>query len=320
MSLALDDRWVWDSWLVDNEGIYHLFFLNAPKSLGNPDLRHRHAVIGHAISEDLIHWKVVDPVIGPGAADEFDATATWTGSVVADPSGRWTLFYTGSRFTDPEDGASIQSVGVAHSEDLRRWVKSDRPHVVADPRWYEKATDPGAVGEAWRDPWVFREPSSELWHMLTVARSRRGDDPDDRGVIGHSTSLNLVDWTVREPLTTAGAGFFHLEVPSIATVEGHRVLIFSCFTEHLSGTRRAAGEHGGIWAVNLGSGLDAIDPSLAYLVVPERYFCGHVAFDRAGSPVMIAFEATGPDGLFRGSIADPIPLHWSEHDRLEAEI
>ena len=35
----------------------HVFFLHAPRDLGHPDLRHPHARIGHAVSQDLHSWE-----------------------------------------------------------------------------------------------------------------------------------------------------------------------------------------------------------------------------------------------------------------------
>ena len=34
------DDWIWDSWIADDGERYHLFFLKAPRALGDPDLRH----------------------------------------------------------------------------------------------------------------------------------------------------------------------------------------------------------------------------------------------------------------------------------------
>ena len=33
--LALPDSWVWDFWTADDGELFHLFYLHAPKSLGN---------------------------------------------------------------------------------------------------------------------------------------------------------------------------------------------------------------------------------------------------------------------------------------------
>ena len=53
--LRLDDFYVWDSWVADDGDLYHLFFLQAPRSLGDPGMRHLSATVGHATS------------VGPGA-------------------------------------------------------------------------------------------------------------------------------------------------------------------------------------------------------------------------------------------------------------
>jgi len=37
--LALDDTWVWDCWVADDGAACHLFFLAAPKALGDPEVR-----------------------------------------------------------------------------------------------------------------------------------------------------------------------------------------------------------------------------------------------------------------------------------------
>jgi beta-fructofuranosidase len=47
--LKLDDEWIWDGWIADTGDAYHLFFLTAPRSLGDPALRHEEARIGHAV-------------------------------------------------------------------------------------------------------------------------------------------------------------------------------------------------------------------------------------------------------------------------------
>jgi beta-fructofuranosidase len=52
--LRLDDQWIWDSWVAVDGDLYHLFFLKAPRSLGNPGKRHINATVGHATSRDLI--------------------------------------------------------------------------------------------------------------------------------------------------------------------------------------------------------------------------------------------------------------------------
>ena len=131
----------------------HLFFLHAPRDLGHPDLRHSHARIGHAVSQDLRSWEVLPTAVSPGPAGAFDDQATWTGSVL-EAGGRWHMFYSG--ISTREDGR-VQRVGLATSDDLVAWER--QPLVVeADPRWYETSREHPRGEEFWRDPWVFRDP------------------------------------------------------------------------------------------------------------------------------------------------------------------
>ena len=40
MVIALKDKWIWDSWYAQEGNRWHGYFLQANKSLGDPDLRH----------------------------------------------------------------------------------------------------------------------------------------------------------------------------------------------------------------------------------------------------------------------------------------
>ena len=119
--LRLADAWTWDFWLADDGQKYHLFFLKAPKSLGDPDQRHFHASVGHAVSLDLCNWDLLPDAIVPGKRSSFDDIAVWTGSVVNGLDGRWYMYYTG--ITTEESGL-VQRIGLATSEDLIHWEKN----------------------------------------------------------------------------------------------------------------------------------------------------------------------------------------------------
>ncbi len=36
MTIALADKWIWDSWYVRDGDLWHVFFLQADKSLATP--------------------------------------------------------------------------------------------------------------------------------------------------------------------------------------------------------------------------------------------------------------------------------------------
>ncbi|MDV3253050.1 hypothetical protein DevBK_17050 [Devosia sp. BK] len=304
MSFNRADHWVWDFWLADDGELYHLFYLHAPKSLGNPDLRHRNARIGHATSNDLRTWTDHGLAFDASTPGSFDGSATWTGSVVRD-SGLWHMFYTGSRFLSSDSVANIETVGLATSEDLFTWTKQPGPICVADPALYETLGTSSWPEEAWRDPWVFKDATQNLWHMLVTARSKHGTEPD-RGVMAHATSTNLRDWSVRPALSEPGSGFAHLEVFQIVAVDGRQHVIFCCDSAKLVGPR--TGQVGGVWSQPLDAFPGPVDFSKARRLVDETLYAGRIAFDRTGAPVLLAFNNVTTEGAFNGGISDPIPV------------
>lgn len=311
MALKIDDAWLWDFWIADDGTSYHLFYLHAPRSLLDPELRHRNATIGHAVSVDLTNWQVIGEVLAAGADGDFDATATWTGSVVRDDAGQWRMFYTGSVFYPTHN---IETIGYAVSDNLYDWQKVPGPVVKADPRWYEVYGDSTWPEEAWRDPWVFKDPSGAGWHMLVTARANSGP-VDDRGVIGHATSTDLESWTVHPPLSRPGAGFGHLEVPQLVTVEGRHLLLFSCASPALAGARKPSS--GGVWALEVAELVGPYPVENASLVTSAPLYSARLAQTRTGAWVMLAFDTENADGVFPGSISDPFPAAIGLDGRLE---
>ncbi len=305
MAFNRADYWVWDFWFADDGERFHLYYLHAPKSLGDPNLRHRNARIGHATSPDLVTWTDHGRVFDAGAAGAFDGSATWTGSIVRDDAGLWRMFYTGSLFLSPDTFANIETVGLATSPDLFTWTKQSGPVCVADPELYEVLGGSSWPEEAWRDPWVFRNDGDGLWHMLITARGQDGAEPD-RGVMGHATSPDLETWTVEAELSATGSGFAHLEVFQVIEIDGQNHIIFCCDTAKLCGAR--TGQLGGIWTMPVGAMPDNVDFTKARLLVDESLYAGRVVMDRRGRAQLMAFNNVTADGQFMGGISDPIPL------------
>ncbi len=304
--LRLAASWVWDFWFADDGERFHLFFLKASRALHDPDRRHWRATIGHAVSTDLVEWTEVADAIVPSDAPAFDDLATWTGSVVRGDDGVWRMFYTG---VDRAGGGLVQRIGVATSDDLMTWTTTGRSLVEPDPRWYEQLADGAWPDEAWRDPWVFRDPSGEGWRMLVTARAKVGE-PSSRGVVGSAWSADLEQWRVEPPRSTVGSGFGQLEVLQLEQVHGRWVLLFSCLGSELSADRRAAGDRGGVWAVNVDDPAGPFDIASAYRVTDETLYVGRLVRDRTGQWRLMAFRNTQPDGSWVGEITDPMPVEW----------
>jgi len=303
VALSLPDHWLWDFWIADDRTAYHLFFLKAPR-LGDPDLRHWNTSVGHAISTDLVQWQVVADALTPSTEPAFDDLATWTGSVVRGDDGTWYLFYTG--LSKADDGL-VQRVGLATSENLTTWRKHGSDLLVtADSRWYATLDGSGA-SEAWRDPWVVRDPAGDGWHMLVTATAPDGE-AGQRGVLGHAWSADLLTWQVLPPLSRTGSGLSQLEVPQLAVVDGDPVLLFNCLGPQLSDARRQAGEAGGVWVLRPDSLLGPYDVTKATRLTDESLYVGKLVQRRDGEWVLLAFVNQDADGAFVGSLSAPLPV------------
>ncbi len=309
----LPEAWVWDFWVADDGTDYHLFFLYASRALKDPDARHYRASVGHAVSSDLTNWTRVTDALVRSDAPAFDELATWTGSVTKGDDGLWYLLYTGARLD--ASGKNVQSIGLATSSDLYDWTKLPGPIAEADPRWYETRPDALWHDQAFRDPWVLRDPQGDGWHLLVTARANRGPG-DDRGVIGHCTSPDLRTWTVQPPLSEPGAGFGQLEVLETSVVDGQHVLIFNCLGGDLAGWRAATGASGGVWYATAEGPLGPYDLAGARCLTGREAYVGRLVAERGtGRTLFLAFRHDGPDGSFLGGITDPRPVGWRD-DRL----
>ncbi|GGL97711.1 family 43 glycosylhydrolase [Nakamurella endophytica] len=307
---TLPEAWVWDFWFADDGDRHHLFFLYASTAVGEPDRRHFRASIGHAVSDDLVHWTRVRDALVRDDGPSFDDVATWTGSVVRHPDGTWFLFYTGCSLS-PDGTTNIQRIGWASSPDLMTWTRNPaNPVAVAQAPWYETLSLGAWHDEAFRDPWVFADPDGDGWHMLITARTPQGP-ADDRGVVGHAWSPDLREWHLREPLSRPGAGFGQLEVTQVEIVDGRPILLFSCLASDVSAARVGTGTTGGVWCAPAASLLGPYGIDQAQQLTDDEWYSGRLVRRRDGSWVLLAFRHSDPrDGSFVGGISDPWPVRW----------
>ena len=312
--LSLDHSWIWDSWIADDGRDYHLYFLYAPKALADPSLRHTAARVGHATSPDLVHWTSLGDTFGPSESG-WDDLAIWTGSVVQGDDGTWRLFYTA--ISTAGHGLFDQRVGVAESDDLHHWRRcGDSPIVVPDRRWYRTLdTDPNA-SETWRDPFVFRDPGGDGWHMLVTARDAWAA-PNDNGVLAHARSADLHSWTMGPPVCEPGAGFGQIEVPQVRVIDGRPVLAFTCHPHEQTDARRAQSGFACTWSVPGGDVLGPWDISHAKPFEADPFlFAAPLVRRRDGQWVLLGFQNREPEGIFDFQIIDPIPVELDDDGAL----
>jgi beta-fructofuranosidase len=308
--LRLPDDWVWDSWVADDGERYHLFFLKAPRALRDPELRHTAATVGHATSTDLMDWQVHADALLP-AAMRWDDLAVWTGSIIRADDGVWRLYYT-ALSTSPGHGIRDQRIGLAESKDLVTWRRvGDRPLLDPDPRWYRTLAEDERASETWRDPFVFKDPGGDGWHMLITARAR--DAPRLRdGVLAHARSFDMLGWDLEPPLTEP-AGFGQLEVPQARLVDGQPLLVFTCHPEQQSPEQVARYGRFSTWYV-LGESLTGpwdIDSARPFEDEP-KLFAAPLVWQRDGTWAFVGFRNQEPEGVPSFEILDPIPVTLSD--------
>ena len=315
MSLQLPNKWLWDFWLAQDGPDYHLFYLQSPQQPYQV-FRHFNVSVGHAVSQDLINWKVLPDALAPswGVPHVWDNYTTWTGSVFRH-DGRWYMFYTGAMM---EERAIIQRIGVAVSSDLIHWEKHPgNPIVVADPKWYELLDLTQWHDQAWRDPWVFEHDGK--FHMLVTARVKEGPG-HARGVIGHCYSDDLIHWTVAEPVSAPGE-FGHLEVPQWVEIEGRWYVFFCTGHNAYSEARRArgvelvTGTHYLVGDAPLGP-FKLLTDEFLYADPLGTYYAGKVIRDPKGNWVLMTSHSHAPEDRFVGQLANPVPIKVEADGRL----
>ncbi len=310
MAMKLQDKWVWDSWYAHDGNLWHGYFLQAPRDLEHPDLRHWHVSQGHATSEDLIHWNYMGTGFEPADGPAWDDCTTWTGSVVQADDGVWHLFYTGTR--QDEEGL-YQRIGHAVSSDMHHWERIgdgfcldlDGPnadcyevqHKVGE--WHDRAM---------RDPWVIKDPAGNGWLMFFTARASGIAEDNAAGAIGFATSENLQDWTLQPPVYIGGFG--QLEVPEVFEKNGYWYCVFCTSAEFFS---RELLENFAGGAVTGSHYLMADNPRGPWRIAPGPFLDGGLRCERFAARIvdspaglqLMGFADRNQNDEFLGYLMDP---------------
>jgi hypothetical protein len=188
-----DDDIADHAWIMDESGVYHLFFQTEDHGSGS--------FIEHYTSTDLQSLRYAGVALRPNPGGR-DSHSLWAPHIVK-KGGTYFMFYTG---TDGPAGnpATKQRIGLATSTDLMTWTRSPSgncPGTSGDGCIYECnecwTTWGGASGsynQQCRDPFVIWDSANQRWAMFVTAKSL-----NQYGVVTVAYSTNLEDWT--------GAGF-----------------------------------------------------------------------------------------------------------------
>jgi beta-fructofuranosidase len=314
--LHLEDKWIWDFWFTQDEGITHIFYLQAPRSLGNPDLRHKNSTIGHAVSTDLVNWDIMPDALYPSEDENaWDSLATWTGSIIREGQ-IWYMFYTG---ISKKDKGLIQRIGLATSDDLLHWTKHPaNPLLPIAPQWYELLDEDIWYEQAWRDPWLFKY--GDKFHAFITARVNSGS-ANNRGVIGHAISHDLVNWEAQAPIPSP-RDYAQLEVPQLQQIKQKWYLLYSRENKKASEDQQTSDQN----AIELGIYYMMAENPFGPFTEPDEnqlslgsgttHYAGKMIKDNRGNWYLFTTLLNNSSGDFVGDISDPIPLSVDRTGRL----
>lgn len=204
---------LWDTWVyVTEANEVHLFYLaNKPGGAWG--------YVGHAVSDDWLHWRDLPEIQLRGPEGAWDAGASGTGMVFR-CDGRYYMTYTGALSVK-------EATGLFTSTDLITWEKltPDAPlweRVDAAP--YETEARRVAISAAWRDAYVTHNPNGE-WEAVCSARIDDGPAAG-RACLARCRLESLTDWQTLPPLAHTGH-YSSMEVPEIFAFAGRWWVIFS---------------------------------------------------------------------------------------------
>ena len=316
-----EEHYLWDFWLVsprewkDTRALYHLYYLQAPRSLHDPDLRHGVATVGYAVSPDLRRWIHCGTVLEAGLPGSWDDRAIWTGSVTT-RDGLAYMFYTG---LSQAEQAPVQRIGLAISTDLEHWERHpNNPLLEVDTRWYEpQSVEQGGI-QTWRDPYVVYASEEQAYYMFLSARVNEGSY-DGRAVIGLARSTNLLSWEMLPPVSIPG-DFAEMEVPQVVPLNGRYYLLF-CATRHAEARTSPlksdswAGTHYLVADKLTGPYRQLSDEPLV-ADAPGTYYAGKLIRVEAGSLSFMAWRQWDEVGNFYGGLSNPAEMYVLPDGRL----
>lgn len=319
-----EQHYLWDFWLVsphewrDEYPLYHLFYLQAPRSLHDPNVRHGMATVGHAVSHDLRHWVHRGTVLEAGSPGSWDDRAIWTGSVTI-RNGRAYMFYTA---LSTADQTAVQRIGLAVSSDLVHWERHpDNPLLTVDTRWYESQSTELMGTQTWRDPHVVYHSDEQVYYMFLSARVNKGSH-DGRGVIGLARSADLLSWEILPPVSIPG-DFTEMEVPQVVSLRGRYYLLF-CATRHAA--LRLSHMKGGGWigthylvADTLTGPYHSLTDDPLVADATGMYYAGKLVQGKLGDLFFMAWRQWDEEGNFYGGLSDPAEVHILPDGRLQVQ-
>jgi beta-fructofuranosidase len=225
---------LWDTWLVEHDGLFYLFYIRVPRS-GGPDpatltMGAGWDAINLATSPDLLHWTERGTVL------EKDPAAVWLGTGMIHRSGE--LFVMNYSEERP---AGRQAICFATSPDLLHWDKLPGSDLRPDGVLYQAEAELSADPLPRWDSIGVIPPAAPGGEYLGVLAADQVDPPlaGQCAVLGLLSSADGISWRPLPPATAPGL-FPSYEVPEHVEIAGRHYVLFS--TNSTAGARFVPGD------------------------------------------------------------------------------
>ena len=226
---------LWDTWLVEQDGLFYLFYIRVPTT-GAADpaqltMGSGWDAIGLATSPDLLHWTEQGTVLAK------DPAALWLGTGMIHRVGdRYVLNFSEER------PRGHQVICFATSGDLRTWTRLPEANDLrADGHFYQDDAALSADPLPRWDSIGIIPPADGRDHYLGVLAADLVDPPlaAQCGVLGLLSSPDGIAWTALPPASAPGL-FPSFEVAEHVELGGRHYVMFS--TNTTAGARYVPGD------------------------------------------------------------------------------
>jgi len=229
-SLHSEKPMVWDPWIVKDDDVYRLFYLQGVE--GNVPWWTFSRIYG-AISKDLEHWQDLGLILDLQPDMPWESGRICAGCAYKEGDTLY-LFYSAGGKEMPY--LHNEAIGVATSTDGRHWQRHcDHYPLIPDEQnpWYGRCNWTGHFH--WRDPYIFKDPKSDRYYMFICASSKTPGN--FQGCVGVAVADQIAGpyhilppALVTSPETAHDWAYYHMERPQVFYRYGKYHLFFSCFT------------------------------------------------------------------------------------------
>ena len=136
--------------------------------------------VGHAVTEDLINWKIEPPCLSVDK-NLYEEYQVWSPGV-AEKDGKYYMYYTGVNYS------VAQAICLAVSDDLYTWKKHENNPVLKPGKWCEWGVDHWSDC---RDSMVFTDTDGQAYmYYCSSKKTERGSVP----AVGVASSSDMINW------------------------------------------------------------------------------------------------------------------------------